>query len=153
MKSRWIFALLFLGVLLFQSCENEGIEPNEQKISVYGGTESHNTGQSCMACHVQGGSGEGWFNVAGTVYDSLKTNPYPNATIKLFTEPGGAGTLAYTIQVDALGNFYTTESIEFGGGLYVSTQGSQSTKHMQSIVTNGDCNSCHGNSVDKIWVN
>ena len=46
-------------VLIFQSCENEGIDPDDQLISVFGSTESHNTGKACISCHVSGGDGEG----------------------------------------------------------------------------------------------
>jgi len=145
----WLVTSLFMIVL--QSCEKEN--ENESKISSIGSTESHHAGQNCMSCHLQGGSGEGWFQVAGTVYDNSKLTVYPNSTIKLFTGPNGTGTLKYTVQGDALGNFYTTESIDFGGGLYPSVQGSASTKHMTSAITSGQCNSCHGSSTDKIWTN
>ena len=139
-------------VLLSQSCENEGIDPEDQLISLFGSTESHNAGKACISCHVSGGDGEGWFNLAGTVYDSLLSKPYPNAIVKLYTESQGKGLLAYSLQVDALGNFYSTENIEFGNGLYVSVEGSQSNKYMQTIITGGDCNSCHGVSTVRIWV-
>jgi hypothetical protein len=151
MKLRFFIIVFAIG-FLNQSCENEGVNPNEQKISAFGSTESHNTGQGCISCHVSGGDGEGWFSVAGTVYDSLITTPYPNATIELYTEPGGTGLLAYTVQADALGNFYTTENIDLGNGLYPAVKGSKVTKYMQSTITAGDCNGCHGVSVDRIWV-
>ena len=104
-----------------------------------------------MGCHASGGSGEGWFSVAGTVYDSLKTSTYPNATVRLFTGPNGTGNLELTVEVDALGNFYTTENIDFGNGLYTSVEGNSDIIHMNSIVTTGQCNSCHGVSTDRIW--
>jgi hypothetical protein len=55
--------------------------------------------------------------------------------------------------VDAFGNFYTTENIDFGNGLYASVEGNSSTKNMVSSITTGQCNSCHGISTDKIWTN
>ena len=146
-----IFLIYFL-VFTFQSCSDENeVGKNETKISSHTENESHNTGQNCMNCHSQGGSDEGWFNVAGTVYDSLKTDTYPNATVMLYTGPNATGDLKYTIEVDAKGNFYTTENIEFGNGLYVSTQGNTGTTHMISILSMGECNSCHGVSTDRIW--
>jgi len=145
------FISLTLMFVLIQSCEKEN--ENESKISSNGSGESHHTGIDCMSCHKQGGSGEGWFNIAGTVYESTKTSGYPNASVKLYTGPNGTGTLKYTIQVDALGNFYTTDNIDFGSGLYVAVQGNTLTKNMSSAVTAGQCNSCHGVSTDKIWTN
>ena len=104
-----------------------------------------------MNCHVQGGDGEGWFVLAGTVYDSLKTSTLPNSTVKLYSGPNGTGNLVATIEVDGLGNFYTTNSINFGSGLYTSATGNTTTKHMNTAITTGNCNSCHGGSVDRIW--
>lgn len=104
-----------------------------------------------MSCHTSGGSGEGWFNIAGTVYDSLKTSTLPNATVRLYTGLNGTGSLKITVEVDALGNFYTTENIEFGGGLYTSVEGNSDIKYMHPVITTGQCNSCHGVSTDPIW--
>jgi len=59
-----------------------------------------------------------------------------------------------TIEVDASGNFFTTESVDFSGGLYpsvISTSGQSS--YMSASVNTGDCNSCHGITVDRIFVN
>ncbi len=133
-----IFSALFsMLMLVMLSCEKE----NETKISTYNDDESHNAGQNCMDCHTPGGEGEGWFEVAGTVYDSTRTNTYPNAT----------GTLHYTLQVDALGNFYTTEDMKAPAGLYVAVQGDNQTNHMQSILSSRNCNSCHGVGTERIW--
>ena len=145
-----ILLILPLSVF-FQSCEEEN--ENETLISANGSNESHNMGQNCMNCHKQGGSGEGWFNVAGTVYNSSQTTTYPNIMIKMYTGASGTGTLRYTIQVDALGNFYTTEDIDFGDDLYPVVQGNSGSEYMISSVSNGQCNSCHGVSTDKIWAN
>ncbi len=132
-----IFSALFAMIMLVTlSCEDE----NETKISTYNDDESHNAGQNCMDCHTPGGEGEGWFEVAGTVYDSTRTNT-PNAT----------GTLHYTLQVDALGNFYTTEDMKAPGGLYVAVQGDNQTNNMQSILPSRNCNSCHGVETERIW--
>jgi len=143
------FAILFAFVLLTQSCEKEG--ENETKISYFDEDESHKEGQNCMDCHLAGGSGEGWFTLAGTVYDKQQSNTFKNATIKLYTEADGRGILKYTLQGDALGNFYTTEPIDYGSGLYVSVQGNTVVNHKSITVNGGQCNSCHGASTDKIW--
>ena len=152
-KLKTIHILAFsLLIIAFQSCQKENGE-NESKISANGTSRSHHTGQDCMSCHSSGGSGDGWFSVAGTAYDVAKINTYPNTTVKLYTAINGTGTLKYTVQGDALGNFYTTENIDFGTGLYVSVQGTGAPKHMTTPITIGKCNSCHGVSTDKIWTN
>lgn len=135
-------------IVIFQSCEKVN---NETKISANNRSESHNMGQNCMNCHKSGGKGEGWFQLAGTVYDTNFINTQPNTTVKLYTAPNGQGTLKHSIQVDALGNFYTTETIDFSAGLYPTVIGKTITKHMSSKVLSGQCNSCHGVTTDKIW--
>ena len=145
---------LFIAMLLiFGSCEKDDSEKNETKISRHYDDESHNNGQNCMDCHKSGGDGESWFTVAGSVYDSLKTNPSPNGTIKLFTEPGGTGTWILTVEVDGLGNFYTTEAVSFDGHVYPVVESAQGNViGMKAPTPTGQCNSCHGVTTDKIWV-
>ncbi len=141
---------LFSGLLIFSSCEKNDKATN---ISSAGGTKSHNSGDNCMNCHKSGGDGEGSFQVAGTAYDSTKTATYTNVIVKLFTQPGGAGTLRATINGDAKGNFFTTETIDFSGGVYPVVYGSTgNAKYMASSVSEGACNACHGSSTGKIWV-
>ena len=150
MKIRGLNILMGLVIILIacQSCEKE---ENETKISSFNDTESHKMGENCMNCHTSGGDGEGWFTVAGTVYDSSQTAIFPNASIKLYTAANAGGDLMATIQVDQNGNFYTTEAIDFGNGLYTFVEGNFSNKHMNSAVVSGTCNSCHGGSIDPIW--
>jgi len=152
MKVRKIIPIIFILISssIFTACEDE--DGDEIKISYYDGTESHRAGEDCMNCHNYGGSGEYWFQIAGTVYDSTLTNIYPSATVKLYSEPNGGGELKNTIEVDALGNFYSTEQIDFGNGLYALVQGDELNKNMLSAITTGRCNSCHGNSQNVIWV-
>jgi hypothetical protein len=105
-----------------------------------------------MNCHRNGGDGEGWFTLAGSIFDTSLVNPYPNASIKLYTGPNGSGSEVKLIEVDGLGNFYTTESIDFGNGLYTSiinTNGMET--FMNTVVNSGECNSCHGNTVGRIF--
>ncbi len=141
--------VLFGGIAFLDSCKKE--ESSEAKISHHNGNESHNMGQACMNCHKQGGSGESIFNVAATVYDTTMNSVFPNTTVRLYTGANGSGTLKYTIEVDAKGNFYTTESIDFTNGLYPAVTGTQGTKYMSSSITTGNCASCHGNTTNKIW--
>lgn len=120
--------------------------------SSVGDDNSHNNGKNCMRCHSVGGEGPGWFTAAGSVYKSDKASRNPNGKIFLYTDPDGKGTLKYTIEVDGKGNFYTTETINFTGGLYpVHQQNNGNKKYMQSPIISGECNSCHNVTTDKIW--
>jgi len=124
--------------------------------SANGGNKSHKVGQNCMNCHNPGGSGssEGVWQVAGTVYDQTGTSASPNGTIQFWTGPNGTGTLKYTMEVDAKGNFYTSGSIVLTAGLYPAVTGAKSTKFMSSPATTGACNSCHtGTSTARVWTN
>jgi cytochrome c553 len=152
MRKRLILVLLGICIafIAIQSCEEEE-HGNETVISYYNSDESHKAGSNCMNCHLSGGPGEGWFTVAGTVYDSTRTDLYPGTTVKLYTGPNGTGDLRATLEVDLKGNFYTTEPIEFGDGLFTLVEGDLTTQPMNSKVTTGACNSCHGNSTEKIW--
>lgn len=149
-KNLLLMTLLCLTVLLFPSCEKEN-EGNETKISAHGDDESHNMGQNCMECHKSGGEGEGWFNAAGTVYDSTLISTLKNVTVHLYTGENGTGELKYTIEGDAKGNFYSTKDFDFGDGLFPSVQGPTGTKYMSTAVKTGACNSCHGATTDKLW--
>ncbi|MFC1619866.1 hypothetical protein ACFL45_07965 [Candidatus Neomarinimicrobiota bacterium] len=132
------------GLFLWAGCEdpndNNG---NETVISSYGDTESHRAGNNCMSCHVSGGSGEGWFKVAGTVYETDGTTPYPNTTVRLYTGAGSSGELVITVEVDGNGNFYTTEAVDWGTGLYPTVSSDNETRSMAIVATTGACNSCH----------
>jgi hypothetical protein len=129
-------------------------EKNEIKISKNGEFESHNMGKNCMSCHVSGGNGEGWFKVAGTVYDSLFNQTIANGKVELYTQANAQGDKVLTIEIDGNGNFYSTENIDFKQGLYpVVTSQSGKKKFMASSISQGACNSCHNVSQSKIWVN
>lgn len=155
MKSHTILTFTFICSICVAliSCEKEVANENRIMISVFNDDESHKTGKDCMNCHFQEGNGEGSFNTAGSVYDISKSNPYPNATVRLYANPDGEGNPVASIQVDKKGNFYTTESIDYSGVLYTIVTGSGGkTKIMNSGITSGACNSCHGVSTDRIWV-
>ncbi len=104
-----------------------------------------------MNCHKEGGDGEGLFTVAGTVYHADQTTPYPNAVVILSTV--SSHSIAAAIEVDAKGNFYTTE-VDWAGGLNASVADDMTASgSMISILTNGACNSCHdGTTVDRIYI-
>ncbi len=154
MKNTSIVTLVFILsiTLVFFSCEKDEYGENETLISRNGDTESHKNGQNCMDCHISGGDGEGWFTVAGSVYD-INTSPYPNATVGLYTEPNGSGTLVKSIEVDGEGNFFTTEPLDFADGLYTNVTDAQgNVVNMISSISTGQCNSCHGETTDKIRI-
>jgi len=97
-----------------------------------------------MQCHKPGGDGEGIFTVAGSVFQLDKSTPNPNGMVYLSALANGRE-VEVELQVDALGNFYTTEPVAFGKGLYPQHKSSKDTlRFMSGTVTNGSCNSCHG---------
>jgi hypothetical protein len=146
-----IFAFL-LAFVLFTSCKKDSND--ESATSSHNGNDSHNAGIACMNCHVSGGSGEGTFNVAGTVYNQAGTGINPNGTIYIYSGANGTGNLLGTIEVDGKGNFYTTASVLPSSGAYVQLKGASGDVHdMSGICNSGNCNSCHGVSTGKIWTN
>ena len=147
-----LLAVAFVLMMIIQSCEKEG--GNSTKISQAGG-RSHNAGRNCMNCHASGGEGNGWFNAAGTVYTPDSSSTYTNPVVQLYTQPDSLGnqTLVATINGDASGNFYTTASINFGSGLYPVVVGAHSTRYMAATITQGACNSCHGVTTARLFVN
>ena len=150
--STLISALIILVLILSCSTENEYESTNGSSAS--GSNSSHNMGKDCMSCHKPGGGEAPVWKVAGTVYNEALTNTNSNAIVNLYTGPNGTGTLKYTIYVDAKGNFYTSSTIDFTGGLYPSVTGSTSTYSMSTPITTGACNSCHdGVSIRRIWTN
>lgn len=142
--------LFALSLLLFVGCDSEGDDEDEQMVSRFGDTESHNAGEDCMVCHRAGGSGEGIFVVAGTVYREDLTTTHPGTIVRLLTTENRSVLL--TLEVDARGNFYTTEAPGFDGGLLAEVSSESETRAMLTPVTNGACNSCHGESVPVVHV-
>ena len=153
LKSKFtLLIFLVLTSFLISDCSHYDMEKRISMTSTNGEDESHNNGQNCMNCHSQGKKGEGWFNMAGSVYKIDKVTHNANGKIHLFTEPNGQGVLKYTLEVDGKGNFYTTKEINFEGGLYPAHESSQGVfAFMQSPTISGQCQSCHNISTDKIF--
>jgi len=150
-----IFLIVLLPLLLSVGCgsEDDDDDGNGSKISSHNTNDSHRSGQACLSCHNVGGSNEYQFRLAGTVYNLTETTVYPNTTIHLYTSANSAGTLVATVEVDALGNFYTTQSIDWGNnGLYPVVESSQGTRSMSTPTSDGNCNGCHnGNNLSRIY--
>jgi len=157
---RLVLLLFSLSLILF-SCKNKDDEneiinkpeyiDTSTLISTYNSTISHNTGKDCQKCHQKGGNGKAWFHVSGTVYDSIKQNPFPNATVYLYDGLNNSDPLIASIEVDSLGNFYTTENINFKNGLHIEVAGFTLHAKMGSLIYKGSCNKCHGVTTNRIW--
>jgi hypothetical protein len=102
---------------------------------------SHNTGKNCLECHTAGGSGEGIFTAAGSVYMPDATTAFGGVTVNLLN----GTTLVKTMVSDGNGNFHTGDSIDFGSGLTPSVVTSGGTRQMSSTIAEGGCNKtgCH----------
>jgi hypothetical protein len=137
MKKLCAVLLGSIALCLVFACENDDEHEGEDS--------SHNTGKNCLGCHSN-------FKLAGSVYNSGLSSPLSGVQIKVTTEPDGAGTVLATLTSDGKGNFYTSGSLNFGTGVYVSAEGSSGTvKYMDDAITSGACNSCHGTSTSKVW--
>ena len=142
------WALLAAQIFFLGACSDsmDGDDNDVMKVSQQNTFDSHNAGQVCQNCHKSGGSGEGIFAAAGTVYHGNNLDQvYPNVTIHIYTQPNGQGTLVKTIEVDGRGNFYTTENINWGTGLYPAVSSPMGTIYMNTSIDRGNCNSCHDN--------
>jgi hypothetical protein len=132
-----LFVCLISMLVLAVSCEKESDEGE--------GNKSHNTGRNCLSCHSN-------FKLAGSVYGKSLSSAYSGATIQVTSQANGAGTVLATLTSDNSGNFHTGSSVNFGTGVFVSVKGSSGTvKNMNSAITSGACNSCHGSSTSKMW--
>jgi len=116
---------------------------------------SHRAGEDCMSsgCH-DGTSAGDQFYAAGTVYGS--GSALANATVRLYIS--NTNSLSAAMTTDSNGNFYSLDPVDglFTGmglvsGTDVEIQGSGGARTtMPGLVTNGSCNSCHGDSVGRI---
>jgi cytochrome c553 len=153
-KLNGILGLVFVGAtfaLSLNSCKGT-FACHEDNISAAGADDSHNMGQNCMQCHQAKGEGEGCFIAAGTVYGMDMISPVSSGKVDFYTGPNETGTLKQTIMIDSKGNFYSTAKFSPEGLYPVVTGPTGNKKMMGSSLSTGACNSCHGSSTDKLWV-
>jgi hypothetical protein len=115
------------------------------------GRDSHNAGRNCMDCHHADGEGEVCWNIGGTVYDHAGDQTSAAARFRLFTAPQGNGSLKLQLEGDGTGNIYTSQTVDFGNGLYPAIiNASGDTAFMNEAIHDGACNRCHGQNTDRI---
>lgn len=143
MNKKKVFIILMLCAFVV-ACEKFRPSDPATSISRLGGTKSHNNGQNCMNCHYQGGGGPGWFTLAGSVFGNFE-----GATIELYSD-FTTTELVKVIQVDALGNAYTTEPINYtADGLVVGVRDANGDiNFMGDKLFHGQCNLCHGTVIE-----
>jgi cytochrome c553 len=149
-RKKIFFAAWILGVLVY-SC----VHTSEPLVSTRGSQQSSSMSGNCMDCHKTGFT-KGAFKVAGTVFTADGASTNPNGTVYLHAKADtatGADSILATIEVDGVGNFYTTHEIDLSKGVFPSVTSSKGNKaFMKSATTNGACNSCHGVTEAKITV-
>ncbi len=128
----WFAVVLFLALA---ACGGGG-SPATPSAPGTPSTSSHNAGRDCLECH--------GFSVAGTIYRDDGAIPYPGATVRLTSEASGAGEVLISLVTDRSGNFYTTQSVDWGRGPYADVTDSAGTlRPMETPLSGGACNSCH----------
>ena len=132
---RKVVSVLAMSILVFFiACEKTNLEKN---ISSFGDDESHYEGRNCMECHYPVGSGDGSFSAAGTLFGN-----HGDDIIRLYNALSGA--LVAEIEVDDLGNFYTTESIDFNNGITIEVETEDGeVEAMEREIYFGSCAVCH----------
>jgi hypothetical protein len=105
---------------------------------------SHNAGRNCLSCHSLNGNANPIFTLAGTLY---KADGSPQTNGKINFYPHTSNMLTGCIVTNNLGNFYTSQSL--GNLTNTSTDvGTESAagglSFMNSALTSGSCNACHG---------
>jgi len=156
LKKNIIFLSLLFTIFLV-GCSHYNDLQKDIKQSLANEDESHKTGEDCMSCHNNSSneaSGEGWWNVAGSVFNN--GTPANNVNVELWSEPNGGGFKILTLTSDKKGNFYTNKIINFNGGCYPVVISGSKRKNMISKFMGGmSCSnsSCHGGIIDKINFN
>ena len=154
-KYVWFFVPLI--ILLLQCSHYDELQRNGNESSV-GSTESYHFGEDCMNCHHENGSEAvregGWWNIAGSVYKPDLSGPKTDAKIELWSQQNRSGTLYYTLDVDALGNFYTEKIVHFNGTCFpvVVDLVTGHYEDMHQAFHSEGCSSCHGKTEDVITV-
>jgi hypothetical protein len=114
-------------------------------VSRHGDAISHAAGDNCMRCHQERGPGPGRFTAAGTLHDE-DGEPHPDGVVELRTAPDGMGELVARIEVDGLGNFYTTEPLPLPDtSLFPTVYSSDGARKnfMPFPTSSAACNVCH----------
>ncbi len=141
MNIKPVHIIILISIIIF-SCERLVRPENDRTISTFDEDESHHFGENCMDCHYSAGRGEGWFSVGGSVGGNTK-----QAIVELINSAGDIK----KVEVDQLGNFYTTESIDFTGGLKVGIrEKSGEIEYMDDKIKTGQCNLCHGSITEAL---
>jgi hypothetical protein len=113
-------------------------------VSKAGETRSHNVGRNCMECHQAKGPGKGRFTAAGTLYDDTTRAPVKSGKLELFDGPKPDAALIATLEVDGLGNFFTTEALPFPDkNLFPVVTSGSLRRAMPFPTISGACNQCH----------
>jgi len=138
--------LIFTGVRCISPREagNIGLKPAEI-------VRSHNTGKDCMTCHKLKVNEKLSFKVAGTVYDGSEKG-LQGATIVLYSKSDGSGDPVLSLTSDSKGNFFTVTPVDFRNDLYASVISGTKKIPMDTPVTSGACNSCHGKTEGKVVI-
>lgn len=113
--------------------------------SGHGEVRSHAQGENCMACHQAHGPGPGRFTAAGTLHDEVG-DPLADGLVELRTGPDGNGELVARIEVDGLGNFYTTDPLPLpDASLFPTVYGPDGVarNYMPFPTSSAACNVCH----------
>ena len=121
---------------------------DREVVSAHGGMTSHESGKNCMDCHQKHGPGPGLFSVAGTVVGS-DGSPSADATVELWTKPGGQGELVLHVEADVLGNFFTTEELDLASAPafpFVKAADGVGANLMPFPTLSGACNVCHAST-------
>lgn len=156
-RKKFIILLSLVGSLIIIGCSHYDELQKNPKQSSAGEDESHNSGQDCMSCHNKSGSeaaDEGWWNVAGTVYNN--NSLANNVTVELWSEPNGGGFKILSLTSDKKGNFYTNKILNFNGGCYpVIISGSKRKAMISKFMGGMSCSnaSCHGGLIDRLNIN
>ena len=84
-----------------------------EQLSTADASISHNNGQNCMSCHQANGPGMGQFTAAGTVHKVDGSVADPGSIVGIYADPTRQAVIA-ELEVDQLGNVYTTEDLGLG---------------------------------------
>ena len=104
---------------------------------------SMNAGQGCTSCHAGASPGGGvLITLGGTVFSAASGGAAVGGATVVITDSNNVVTRLVT---GTDGNFYTNSTIAFPAKVAVSK--CPSNTPMVSTVTSGNCNSCHGSSM------